>query len=198
MTRRTTRCVTTEAFAACAVVISLAVLAHVAEWAIGRSPRRRSGARTARRRSASAPAPRERSRAPQGVRPSAGDGAGEARADETAGRIGVALTVVAAVLHIARRAPRPRHRPVAGAVGQHVRVHPGRDARVTLIYLALLRRSSCAGWACSSPASRSSCSCSPADARQPAGPLVPALHSYWLVIHVVAAILATGAFAVGG
>jgi cytochrome c-type biogenesis protein CcsB len=32
---------------------------------------------------------------------------------------------------------------------------------------------------------------------QEAGPLVPALHSYWLVIHVGAAILATGAFAVG-
>jgi cytochrome c-type biogenesis protein CcsB len=32
---------------------------------------------------------------------------------------------------------------------------------------------------------------------QAAGPLVPALHSYWLVVHVGAAILATGAFAVG-
>jgi len=31
----------------------------------------------------------------------------------------------------------------------------------------------------------------------PAGPLVPALHSYWLVIHVVAAVIASGAFAVG-
>jgi cytochrome c-type biogenesis protein CcsB len=30
----------------------------------------------------------------------------------------------------------------------------------------------------------------------PAGPLVPALHSYWLMIHVTAAILASGAFAV--
>ena len=31
----------------------------------------------------------------------------------------------------------------------------------------------------------------------PAGPLVPALHSYWLVIHVAAAVIASGAFAVG-
>jgi len=31
-----------------------------------------------------------------------------------------------------------------------------------------------------------------------AGPLVPALDSYWLVIHVIAAIIATGAFTVGG
>jgi cytochrome c-type biogenesis protein CcsB len=30
-----------------------------------------------------------------------------------------------------------------------------------------------------------------------AGPLVPALHSYWLAIHVLAAIIASGAFAVG-
>jgi len=32
---------------------------------------------------------------------------------------------------------------------------------------------------------------------QDAGPLVPALHSYWLVIHVLAAVVASGAFAVG-
>jgi cytochrome c-type biogenesis protein CcsB len=32
---------------------------------------------------------------------------------------------------------------------------------------------------------------------EPAGPLVPALHSYWLVIHVAAAVIASGAFAVG-
>jgi cytochrome c-type biogenesis protein CcsB len=31
----------------------------------------------------------------------------------------------------------------------------------------------------------------------PAGPLVPALHSYWLMIHVSAAVIASGAFAVG-
>lgn len=31
----------------------------------------------------------------------------------------------------------------------------------------------------------------------PAGPLVPALHSYWLYIHVTAAMVATGAFTVG-
>jgi cytochrome c-type biogenesis protein CcsB len=32
---------------------------------------------------------------------------------------------------------------------------------------------------------------------QDAGPLVPALHSYWLAIHVLAAVVASGAFAVG-
>ena len=32
---------------------------------------------------------------------------------------------------------------------------------------------------------------------QDAGPLVPALHSYWLAVHVGAAVLATGAFSVG-
>ncbi len=31
----------------------------------------------------------------------------------------------------------------------------------------------------------------------PAGPLLPALQSYWLVIHVMAAVIASGAFAVG-
>jgi cytochrome c-type biogenesis protein CcsB len=32
---------------------------------------------------------------------------------------------------------------------------------------------------------------------QDAGPLVPALHSYWLAVHVLAAVIASGAFAVG-
>ena len=32
---------------------------------------------------------------------------------------------------------------------------------------------------------------------QHAGPLVPALHSYWLAIHVLAAVIASGAFSVG-
>jgi cytochrome c-type biogenesis protein CcsB len=32
----------------------------------------------------------------------------------------------------------------------------------------------------------------------PAGPLVPALHSYWLVIHVSAAAMSGGAFTIGG
>jgi cytochrome c-type biogenesis protein CcsB len=32
---------------------------------------------------------------------------------------------------------------------------------------------------------------------EPAGPLVPALHSYWLVIHVAAAVVASGGFALG-
>lgn len=32
---------------------------------------------------------------------------------------------------------------------------------------------------------------------QDAGPLVPALHSYWLAVHVLAAVVATGAFSVG-
>lgn len=32
----------------------------------------------------------------------------------------------------------------------------------------------------------------------PAGPLVPALHSYWLVIHVLAAMIAGAAFLIGG
>ncbi|MGH3509420.1 MAG: c-type cytochrome biogenesis protein CcsB [Nocardioidaceae bacterium] len=32
---------------------------------------------------------------------------------------------------------------------------------------------------------------------EPAGPLVPALHSYWLAIHVTAAMVASGGFAIG-
>ncbi len=188
-----------RAFMFASIVYVLAVLGHLVEWA-----------------SSLGTVAATRDRSPVGV--AAGSSpAGAATTDaavdddradveerrrlrvETAGRIGVALTVLATVLHAAAVVSRafasdPARVPwgnmyeftMTGALG------------VSVIYLALL---------------------SPLRLRwmglfvtgfqvvvlmlanltleQAAGPLVPALHSYWLVIHVGAAILATGAFAVG-
>lgn len=118
---------------------------------------------------------------------------------ETAGRIGVALTVVATGLLLAGLVARSfASEPFRVPWGNMYEFTLTGALGVSLVYLALLR---------------------PLRLRwmglfvtgflvvvlmlanltleQAAGPLVPALHSYWLVIHVGAAILATGAFAVG-
>jgi cytochrome c-type biogenesis protein CcsB len=118
---------------------------------------------------------------------------------ETSGRIGVALTVVATLLLGAGVVTR-------AFASEPTRVPWGNMYEFTLtgalgcavIYLALLKRYRLR-WmglfltgflvAVLMLANLS--------LEQQAGPLVPALHSYWLVIHVGAAILATGAFAVG-
>ena len=134
MTHEQYEVLSNQAVAACAVVYFLAVLAHLAQWAPAarsrsRSPRpvvRRCGRRVRR---TVPPRGRRRSRTPERM--------------ELFGRIGVALTVVAAFLQfIALVAPRARRGPGAGAVGKHVRVHPdrhlGRRGRLPAALQALL------------------------------------------------------------
>jgi cytochrome c-type biogenesis protein CcsB len=115
------------------------------------------------------------------------------------GRIGVALTVVAVLLHLAALVTR-------GLGSDPIRVPWGNMYEFTLagafgvsaMYLVLGRRHHLRWMGL------------PVTAFEvvvlmlavlllyvPAGPLVPALHSYWLVIHVMAAVVASGAFAVG-
>ncbi|HEX6877668.1 MAG TPA: c-type cytochrome biogenesis protein CcsB [Nocardioidaceae bacterium] len=138
----------------------------------------------------------------------ASDGRDDGRGDELAakahnvekfGRIGVALTVVAALLHFAGLVTRglgadPARVPwgnmyefsIAGAFG------------VTLIYLALLKKYSLRWLGLFVTAfAVVVLMLAVLLLYVPAGPLVPALHSYWLVIHVVAAVIGAGAFAVG-
>jgi cytochrome c-type biogenesis protein CcsB len=199
-----------NAIAFASVVYVLAFLSHVAEWALGRSlpasaaARERSGA--TRRSTALAPpvlhgaAPASLPEGPAAADDDAGeDLSRRARRLEVFGRIGVALTVVAAALHLAGLVARglgadPARVPwgnmyefaVAGAFG------------ATAIYLAMLRRFSLrwmglfvTGFAVVV------LMLSVLLLYVPAGPLVPALQSYWLVIHVIAAVIATGAFTVG-
>jgi cytochrome c-type biogenesis protein CcsB len=192
--------VTTEQFASfsdnavmfAGIVYVLATLGHVVEWAASLA---RPGVATTARVPVGAGAP-----AAPVARPVAED-AEERRSVriETAGRIGVALTVVATLLLAAGVVTRsfasdPWRVPwgnmyeftLTGALG------------VAVIYLALLPRLRLR-WMGLFVTTFLVVVLMLANLtlEQEAGPLVPALHSYWLVIHVGAAILATGAFAVG-
>jgi cytochrome c-type biogenesis protein CcsB len=178
-----------------AIVYVLAMLAHVAEWA----------------RSLTRPAVMSQQAAPVAVGGPAATGAAVTADDdrdvverwqlkvEASGRIGVALTLVAGGLHL---------------VGVLSRAFATEDARVpwgnmyeftltgslvvTLTYLALLRRLHLR-WLGLFLTAFQVVTLMAANLllTQEAGPLVPALHSYWLVIHVGAAIVSTGAFVLG-
>ena len=134
--------------------MALTAPARAAERRASTAPPSRSASGRRRRRD---PGRRTGGRGSDGGRATGGDERRELRI-ETAGRIGVALTVVAAVLH------------VAGVVTRSFATDPGRvpwgnmyeftltgALGVTVIYLVLLRTLGCAGWGCSSPRSRSSC-----------------------------------------
>lgn len=166
-----------------AIVYCLALLAHIAEWALSRTPAQQPALVDASGAQASA----QQLETPPNER----------RID-LASRIGVALTIVAFGLHFsgvitrglaADRVPWGNMyeftiTSAAAAVAtylvwlwfQPVRWLglPVTGLVVVMLMLAVLVL------------------------ELPAGPLVPALQSYWLVIHVSAALIATGAFTVGG
>ena len=193
-----------NAIAFASVVYVLAFLSHVAEWAFGRSLPASDAVAVGEPVAVGAPA----AAAPSYDGPAAADDvaaladeelASKAQKLEKFGRIGVALTVVAAALHLAGLVTRglgadPARVPwgnmyefaVAGAFG------------VSAIYLVLLRKYSLR-WLGIFVTGFEVVVLMLAVLLLyvPAGPLVPALHSYWLVIHVVAAVIATGAFTVG-
>ena len=193
-----------NAIAFASVVYVLAFLSHVAEWAFGRSLPASDAVAVGEPVAVGAPA----AAVPSYDGPAAADDvavradeelASKAQKLEKFGRIGVALTVVAAALHLAGLVTRglgadPARVPwgnmyefaVAGAFG------------VSAIYLVLLRKYSLR-WLGIFVTGFEVVVLMLAVLLLyvPAGPLVPALHSYWLVIHVVAAVIATGAFTVG-
>jgi cytochrome c-type biogenesis protein CcsB len=217
-----------NAIAFASVVYVLALLAHIAEWAFGRSVPagtpvvEASGSTDATvgqpvgaasvsadagpsydgpAAAATGPGTDAGTDAVTGGATGGGDDelASKAYNVEKFGRIGVGLTVVAAALHLAGLVARglgaePARVPwgnmyefaIAGAFG------------VTAIYLLLLRKYSLR-WMGLFVTGFSVVTLMLAVLLLyvPAGPLVPALNSYWLVIHVVAAVIATGAFAVG-
>ncbi len=169
------------------IVYALAVLAHLVEW----------GSTIARPAPVAASVPV----AAGGIALDEVDPAAERRdlRIETAGRIGVALTVVGTALLLAGLVARSlASEPFRVPWGNMYEFSLTGSLGVAVIYLALLR---------------------PLRLRwmglfvtgflvivlmlanltleQAAGPLVPALHSYWLVVHVGAIMLASGAFAVG-
>jgi cytochrome c-type biogenesis protein CcsB len=177
------------------IVYALALLAHVVEWASSLS------------RPAAAPA---RPRAvPVGAggataldadpAPPADDDERRSLRTETAGRAGVALTVLAAALHLTGVLTRAfASDPVRVPWGNMYEFTVAGTLGVAVIYLALLRRMRLR-WMGLFVTAFEVVVLMAANLllQQAPGPLVPALHSYWLAVHVGAAVLATGAFSVG-
>jgi len=202
-----------NAIAFASVVFALAFLAHIAEWAMSRSvpvaaarpgaapvvsPPVYAGAAT-RGEVASARAGAESAgTSTEEVSLDGSDRVGREDRMEMFGRIGVSLTVLGTLLNLAGVVARAIS---AGRVpwGNMYEFSTAGIVGVTAIYLLLLRRYSLrwmgvlvTGFALVV------LMLSVLILYEPAGPLVPALDSYWLVIHVIAAIIATGAFVVGG
>jgi cytochrome c-type biogenesis protein CcsB len=186
-----------QAVAACAVVYFLAVLAHLAQWAAGRKVAEPVaepvGERVAVGASSAAP---DALVAPATSEPAAE----ESEQMQRFGRIGVALTVVAAFVQLIALVSR-------GLAADPVRVPWGNMYEFTLMgtwvvvvgYLALYKRF---GLSWLSPVVTSfvlvTLMVDVMLLYTPVVPLRDALQSPWLVIHVVAAIIATGAFTLGG
>ena len=164
-----------------AIIYFLALLAHVAEWAIHRTPTAAEVLATA---GAGSPAEPECSHQ-------------ASYREEFAGSFGVALTTIGFALNAAGMVTRGLAAERVPWGNMYEFVITGCVATVA-IYLALLRFQPIRWLGL------------PVTALVvvllmiavllldiPAGPLVPALHSYWLYIHVTAALLATGAFTIG-
>ena len=183
-----------QAVAAAGVVYFLALLSHLAEWALLRSvpvagQRGQATAREAITVGAGAPP------APE---PEVDDRTSERV--EMAGRLGFLLTCLAAVVHLVALVAR-------GMAAEPHRVPWGNMYEFTLsgtfvvaaLYLLLRRRFGLAWMAPIVVAVvLSLLMVAVIWLYQPVGPLREALNSYWLVIHVVSAIIATGAFTLGG
>jgi len=176
------------------IVYVLALVAHIVEWSLSLTVREPAAVGAgAAAREGTAPG------AVATVPPPPAPDATRALRIETAGRIGIALTVVAAALHLGGVVTR-------GLATDPVRVPWGNMYEftvtgalgVTLVYLALLQRLRLR-WMGLFVVAFEVVVLMAANLllQQQAGPLVPALHSYWLVIHVGAAIVASGAFAIG-
>jgi cytochrome c-type biogenesis protein CcsB len=188
-----------QAVAACAVVYFLAFLAHLAQWASGRRVDDRqlvaAGSSGAAGGATSSLDDRPASMAGS---PETDDPSAERM--DLFGRIGVSLTVVAAFVHFIAVVSR-------GLAADPVRVPWGNMYEFTLTgclvvilgYLILYKRYSLS-WL--SPVVTGfvliTLMVDVMLLYTPVVPLRDALQSPWLVIHVVAAIIATGAFTLGG
>ena len=179
-------------------VYFFAMLAHISEWARSLS---HPASRTTREPvavGASAPA----AATPTGPTTGSVDPAAIERwrlKVEASGRIGVSLTVLAAGLHLLAVVSRAfASEPARVPWGNMYEFTLTGSLLVTLTYLALLRRLDLR-WLGLFVTSFEVVTLMAANLllAQAAGPLVPALHSYWLVIHVGAAIISSGAFTLG-
>ncbi len=170
------------------IVYILAFLAHLIEWVLVRSlpvhERRAVSVGAGSESSESLPAAEE-------------EAARELRVEKY-GRIGVSLTVLGCALHLLGLVAR-------GLGSDPVRVPWGNMYEFTLagtfgvsvMYLALMKRYQLRWMGVIVTGFLVVVlMLDVLVLYQDAGPLVPALHSYWLAIHVLAAVVATGAFSV--
>jgi cytochrome c-type biogenesis protein CcsB len=180
-----------QAVAAAGLVYFVALLVHLAEWAALRQPAREEalvGSRLADARTST----------------SGGDEASEGRTSEERiaflGRLGYLLTWIAAGAHL------------VALVGRGMAADPNRvpwgnmyeftlagTFVVTLMYLVLYRRFKLE-WMAPVVVGfvLTTLMVAVIWLHEPVQPLREALNSYWLVIHVVSAVIATGAFTLGG
>ena len=198
-----------QAVAACAVVYFLAVLTHLGAWAKGRKVTESTNLHAFPTRAHEPPLlvgatnPTKHIWSPEAANPMPPGPTHPSEApDETGrlGRIGVALTVVAASVHLLAVISR-------GLAADPVRVPWGNMYEFTLTgtlvvvigYLALYRRYELA-WL--SPVVTAfalvTLMIDVLVLYTPVVPLRDALQSPWLIIHVIAAVIATGAFTLGG
>jgi cytochrome c-type biogenesis protein CcsB len=190
-----------QAVAACAVTYFLAVLAHVTQWAAARKVD--DLVAVGQPVGAGSGVPERVGSDPgsdSGILAGGDSGAAHSERMELFGRIGIALTVVAAFVHFVAVVSR-------GLASDPVRVPWGNMYEFTLTgtlvvtvgYLLLYRRYSLS-WL--SPVVTSfvlvTLMIDVLVLYTPVVPLRDALQSPWLVIHVIAAIIATGAFTLGG
>ncbi len=195
MTHEQFEVLSNQAVAACAVVYFLAVLAHLAQWAAGRSVEEPALEPVAVGAETPASSGRTASR--------------DAAVDEPLpepermamfGRIGLSLTVVAAFVHLVAVVSR-------GLAADPVRVPWGNMYEFTLTgtwvvvagYLLFYRRYSLS-WLAPVVTSFAlvTLMIDVLLLYTPVVPLRDALQSPWLVIHVIAAVIAAGAFTLGG
>ncbi|KQT93640.1 c-type cytochrome biogenesis protein CcsB [Marmoricola sp. Leaf446] len=193
MTHEQFEVLSNQAVAACAAAYFLAFLAHLGQWAAGR-------------RAEPVEVAREREAVTVGAgAPTAGRAAAAPVTDEPErmlllGRVGVAVTVVAAAVHFVAVLTR-------GLAADPVRVPWGNMYEFTLTgtffvvlgYLLLYKRF---GLSWLSPVVTGFVlvilMVDVLALYEPVVPLQDSLQSPWLVIHVVAAVIATAAFTIGG
>jgi cytochrome c-type biogenesis protein CcsB len=179
------------------IVYALAFLAHLVEWVLLRST----------------PVPATAAREPVAVGAGAGASAGttdrgptyDARLEERElrvekwGRIGVALTILGCALHAVGLVCRGLGSdPIRVPWGNMYEFTLAGTLGVSVMYLVLMKRYGLRWMGILVTGFLVVVlMIDVLVLYEHAGPLVPALHSYWLAIHVLAAIIASGCFAVG-
>ncbi len=207
MTDASWEALSNQAIAAAGIVYFLALLVHLAEWASLRQPADESAGRGRGRALATAlvAAASAEPGAASAVEAVGGDERPAGRrtsAERTAflGRLGFLITVIAAGAHL------------IGLVGRGMAADPNRvpwgnmyeftvagTFVVTLMYLGLYRKLRL-HWMAPLVVGfvLTTLMVAVIWLHEPVAPLTEALSSYWLVIHVVSAVIATGAFTLGG